>query len=348
MGVWRRHARTADETAFRSGSPGVAAAEGTGSIGEAMTYSSGNSGYQSAQPTSGSSGPSFAKSGDQEGKLPRYLSLAVVALGLLAYFLSYGPVINVNSDAGPPPGPGHHGAGIAFAALLAGLLAAVGLLPKARNYLPIVAVISVLGALMLTARAATLSDNVSAGWALWAILGLTVVQAIAAVAALLLHAGVVTAPAPRPKYDRYNQYGQYGQYGGGYYGQPGQSPYGQHGGPQQSPQQSGYGPSYGGGGYPQGPSTGGFGAAGQQHGSQQGSHSGQHQGSPQGGQGEHGTSTPPTGFPSYNSPQSYGSGAETQATSTGGAGEHSASGGQQSHGGQQSQSPSSPSGPTPS
>ena len=151
-----------------------------------MTYSSGSSGYQSAQPTSGSSGPSFAKSGDQEGKLPRYLTIAVVALGLLAYFLSYGPVINVNSDAGPPPGPGHHGAGIAIAALLAGLLAAVGLLPKARNYLPIVAVISVLGALMLIARAATLSDNVSAGWALWAILGLTVVQAIAAVAALLL------------------------------------------------------------------------------------------------------------------------------------------------------------------
>lgn len=307
-----------------------------------MTYSSGNSGYQSAQPSSGSSGPSFAKSGDQEGKLPRYLTIAVVVLGLLAYFLSYGPVINVNSDAGPPPGPGHHGAGIAMAALLAGLLAAVGLLPKVRNYLPIVAVISVLGALLLIARAATLSDNVSAGWALWAIVGLTVVQAIAAVAALLLDAGVITPPAPRPKYDRYNQYGQYGQYGGGYYGQPGQSPYGQQGGPQQS----GYGPSYGGGGYPQGPSTGGFSAAGQQHGSQQGSHSGQHQSSGQGGQSEHGTSTPPTGFPSYNNPQSYGSGAETQAANTGNATEHSGSGGQQSHGGQQP--PSSPSGPTPS
>jgi hypothetical protein len=238
--------------------------------------------------------------------------MAVVGLGLASYFVSFGPIFDVNADQGPSTGSESvavHGVGVGAAALLAALLAAVGLLPKARNYTAIVAVISVFGALMIILRVVTKPANFSPQWALWVILGLVVL----------------------------------GQYGG-YYGQPGQTPYGQHSGPQQSS----YGPSYGGGGYPQGPSTGGFSAAGQQHGSQQGSHSGQHQGSPQGGQ-EQGTSTPPTGFPSFSTPQSYGSGQENQGANTGNAGEHAGSGqGQQSHGGQQPESPSSPSGPTPS
>ena len=320
-----------------------------------MTYSSGSSGYQPAQPpvsygtsgSSGSSGPSFAKSDDHQGKLAQYLRMAVVGLGLASYFVSFGPIFDVNADQGPSTGSESvavHGVGVGAAALLAALLAAVGLLPKARNYTAIVAVISVFGALMIILRVVTKPANFSPQWALWVILGLVVLQALAAVGALLLDAGVVSPPAPRPKYDRYSQYGQYGGQYGGYYGQPGQTPYGQHSGPQQSS----YGPSYGGGGYPQGPSTGGFSAAGQQHGSQQGSHSGQHQGSPQGGQ-EQGTSTPPTGFPSFSTPQSYGSGQENQGANTGNAGEHAGSGqGQQSHGGQQPESPSSPSGPTPS
>lgn len=301
-----------------------------------MTYSSGSPGYQPAQSTasfgsSGSSGPSFAKSDDRDTTVRRSSTIAVVALGLAAYFLSFGPVINVTNDLGSSGGSAmRHGPGVAMAALLAALLAAAGLLPKARNYTAIVAVISVLGALLLVERAVTLPDNVSAGWALWVILGLVVLQAIAAVAALLLDAGVVTAPAPRPKYDQYSQYGQYGQYGG-YYGQHGQQPYQQHG-PQQSSQQgySSQGSQYG--GYSSGPSTGGFSTSGsQQHGS--------HQSQPQG------TSTPPTGFPSFSQPPSFPSGQETQQVSGqqnsgnhgGGVGQ-----GQQSHGGQQPQSPSGP------
>ncbi|HVR00349.1 MAG TPA: DUF5336 domain-containing protein, partial [Mycobacterium sp.] len=208
-----------------------------------MTYSSGSSGYQPAQPpvsygTSGSSkssGPSFAKSDDHQDKLAQYLRMAVVGLGLASYFFSFGPIFDVNADQGPSTGSESvavHGVGVGAAALLAALLAAVGLLPKARNYTAIVAVISVFGALMIILRVVTKPANFSPQWALWVILGLVVLQALAAVGALLLDAGVVSAPAPRAKYDRYSQYGQYGQYGG-YYGQPGQTPYGQHSGPQQ-------------------------------------------------------------------------------------------------------------------
>ena len=79
------------------------------------------------------------------------------------------------------------------------------------------------------------------GWALSFALGAGVIQAVLAVARSLLDAGVITPPAPRPKYDQYRHYGQYG----GYYGQQ-QSPY----------QQSGYPRQYG--GYSSRPSTGGF------------------------------------------------------------------------------------------
>jgi hypothetical protein len=202
-------------------------------------------------------------------------------------------------------------------ALLAALLAGASLLPKAKNYAAVVAAVAVLGALLLV------EDTIGAsgrGWALWFALGCGVVQAVLAVTALLLDAGVITPPAPRPKYDQY-----YGQYGG-YYGQ--QSPY-----QQQSPQQSGYGAQYG--GYPSGPSTGGFSAVGPQSGPipapQSGPQHGQQQGSP----------TPPTGFPSFTPPPSSGSGGPGQGNTA----NHAGSGqGQHSYGqGQQPQAPSGPS-----
>ncbi len=141
-------------------------------------------------------------------------------------------------------------------ALFAGLLAGVSLVPKARNFSAVVAAVAVLGGLLL------IEDTIGAsgrGWALWVAVGASVVQATLAITALLLDAGVITPPAPRPKYDQYGHYGQYG-----YYGQQ-QPPY----------QQSGYGTQYG--GYPSGPSTGGFGA---QPGPQQNSPQSQQHGSP--------------------------------------------------------------------
>jgi Family of unknown function (DUF5336) len=286
-----------------------------------MTYPPGSPGYPPAQSPGGygaSSTPSFTKSDDGESNLKLYLNVGVVALGLASYLLSYGPMITrilpngdelVESGSTLPIDLG----------LLAGLLAGVSLLPKAKNYAGVVAAVAVLGGLLL------IEDTIGAsgrGWALWFAVGCGVIQAILAVSVLLLDAGVITAPAPRPKYDQYGHYGQYG----GYYGQ--QAPY-------QSHQQSGYGAQYG--GYPSGPSTGGFSAVGPQSGPIQAPQSGppgQQQGSP----------TPPTGFPSFSPPPSSGSGGPGQGNSA----NHAGSGqGQHSYGqGQQPQAPSSPSGPS--
>jgi hypothetical protein len=218
-----------------------------------------------------------------------YLQVAVVVLGLATYLASFGPMLTA-SDSGLAGLPGHVGLAVPLA-VLAALLAAVGLLPKAKSYAAPVAVVAVLGALLATARTVTKGDMYSIGWALWLVLVCTIVQAIVAVGVLLLNAGVVTAPAPKPKYDPYAQYGL--PPGGGYYGQPTghQALAHQHG-----PQQSGY-PSYG--GYPSGPSTGGFGAppAPSTGGFGTGPQRTQQQGSP----------TPPTGFPSFGPPPAGGS-----------------------------------------
>lgn len=292
-----------------------------------MTYPPGSPGYPPAQSPGGygaSATPSFSKSDDGESNLKLYLAVGVVALGLASYLLSYGPMIThiqpngdevIESGSTLPIDLG----------LLAALLAGVGLLPKAKHYAGVVAAVSVLGALLL------IEDTIGAsgrGWALLFALGCGVVQAILAVSAVLLDAGVITPPAPRPKYDQYGHYGQYG----GYYGH--QSPY------QQSPQQSGYGSQYG--GYPSGPSTGGFSAAGPQSGPIPAPQSGSQQGSPPSQ--PQGSPTPPTGFPSFSPPPTSGSGGPGQGNSA----NHAGSGpGQQSYGqGQQPPAPSSPSGPS--
>jgi hypothetical protein len=284
-----------------------------------MTYSPGSPGYPPAQSPGGygaSSTPSFTKSDDGESNLKVYLAIGVLVLGLASYLLSYGPMITrilpngdelVESGSTLPIDLG----------LLAALLAGVSVVPKAKNYAAVVAAVAVLGALLLV------EDTIGAsgrGWALWFALGCGVVQAVLAVTALLLDAGVITPPAPRPKYDQY-----YGQYGG-YYGQ--QSPY-----QQQPPQQSGYGAQYG--GYPSGPSTGGFSAVGPQSGPIPAPQSG-----PQHAQ-QQGSATPPTGFPSFSPPPSSGSGGPGQGNSA----NHAGSGqGQHSYGqGQQPQAPSGPS-----
>jgi hypothetical protein len=293
-----------------------------------MTYSSGSPGYPPAQSPGlyGVATPSFAKD-DGESKLALYLTIAVALLGLAAYLASFGPIFTISSELNPGGVELPHDAGYAIVvALLAALLAAVGLLPKAKNYSAIVAAIAVLGALLVIQQTLTKSSYLSIGWALWAILACTVAQAIAAVVALLLDSGVITPPAPRPKYDQYAAYGQYGSQVGGYYGQ--QTPYQQHA-PQHSPQHAGYGSQYG--GYPTGPSTGGFSAVGPQTGPQQSVQSGQQQGQ------QPGPPTPPTGFPSYSPPPSTGSatGPQGSRNSAGdqagsGQGQHSAGQGQQS------------------
>jgi hypothetical protein len=286
-----------------------------------MTYPPGNPGYPPAQSPGtygASSTPLFAKSEDGESNLKLYLTIAVAVLGLASYLLSYGPLFTSALPGGEDivtTGAPTYSIDVA---LLAALLAGASLLPKAKDYAAVVAVLSVLGALWL------IDDTFSAagqGWALWFALGCVVIQAALAVGALLLDAGVITPPAPRPKYDQYGHYGQYG----GYYGQ--QAPY-----QQQSPQQSGYGAQYG--GYPSGPSTGGFGSLGPQTGPTQ--VVGQ-SGPPQ----QQGSPTPPTGFPSFSPPPSSGSGGPGQGNEA-----HHAGSGQGQHAYGQGHQPSAPSGPS--
>lgn len=259
-----------------------------------MTYPPTNPGYPPAQsPGSyGPGGPSFASAEAGPSKLPVYLTSAVVVLGLAAYLASFGPVFTVNAEVGPFGGAELTGSGGGYpiiAALIAALLAAVSLLPKARNYTGVIAAVSVLAVLLVIAQVVSKPAGFSIGWALWLVLACTLLEAIAAVAALLFEADMITAPAPRP---RYEQYGQYGPPPGGYYGQAGpqgppqQGPQ-QQGPPQQGPpQRPGY-PSQYGGGYSSGPSTGGF-----------------HE--------QSGPPTPPTGFPSFSPPPSAGSGQQQQ------------------------------------
>ncbi len=293
-----------------------------------MTYSPGSSGYPQSQPGSSYPGatPSFAKTEDGESKLPLYVNIAVVVLGLAVYLLNFGPTFILSADLGPASGGRAGDAGTAvLVAVLAALLAGLSLLPKAKNYAGVVAAVAVLGALLSIAEVINTPTGFAVGWAMWPLVASSVLQAVAAVVLILLDAGVITAPPPRPKYDPYaQQYGQYGQYAqqygaqqqhGGYYGQQG---------PQQhNPQGSGYGSqSQYGGGYPSSqaptqsaiPTSGGFGAQSPQSGPQSAA--------------QQGSSTPPTGFPSFSPPPSAGGAASEQV-------------------GDQHQSPSSPSGPAP-
>jgi Family of unknown function (DUF5336) len=243
-----------------------------------MTYPPGSPGYPPAQqPTTQFAAPTqqFGKlpepapAAEGPSKLPVYLTAAVVALGLAVYLSSYGPLFAAGGEIFTPT---LLDLGV-VAALLAGLLAGVGLVPKQKSSPALVAVLSVLGFLLSITTVLTAPQGVEIKYGLYLIIAFSVVQAIVAVAVLLFDAGVITPPVPKPRYEP-QRYGQYGA-PGPYYGQPHQP-----GPPPQQQQRPGY-PSPYGGGYPSGPSTGGY--------------SGGQQGGPP---------TPPTGFPTYGQPPS--------------------------------------------
>ena len=240
-----------------------------------MTYPPTNPGYPTPQQAGGygaPAAPTYPAPTAGPTKLPMYLAASVVALGLAAYLASFGPLLSINTNVGPFGGAEFTASGLSYwtvAALLAALLAAVGLLPKSNSYSAAVAVTAVLGVLLVLGQVFNRPKGFSIGWALWLVLAFTLLQAIAAVAALLYESGVLALPAPRP---RYEQYGQYGPPPGGYYGQPG--------GPGQA-QRPGYPTQYP-GGYPTGPVSGGY--------------------APLDGSVDNSPETPPTGFASYQPP----------------------------------------------
>ncbi|MDQ2637339.1 MAG: DUF5336 domain-containing protein [Actinomycetota bacterium] len=288
-----------------------------------MTYPPGppgSPGYPSAQqPTHQFAAPTqqFGKvnepaSATPEGasRLPAYLIAAVAALGLAVYLSSFGPLFTIAASDFPglvDVSGGSFGLVLAVAAaVLAGLLAGASLLPRQTVATSLMTVLSVLALLLVIAEVINKPSVAAIDWGLYLVIAFTVLQAIVAVAVLLFESGIISPPAPRPKYEQ--NYGQYGGPGGPYYGQ-------QYGGPQQHQQHQqrpGYPTPYG--GYGSGPSTGGF--AGPQPGSQQGSQPGSQQGSQSGSQsgGQSGPPTPPTGFPTYGQPPSN-SNQTTQAPS---------------------------------
>ncbi len=194
-----------------------------------MTYPPTNPGYPAPQQTGGYGGPvgpSYPApapvAAPGPSKTPVYLTVAVLVLGLAAYLASFGPLLSINTDIGPFGGAEFTASGLSYwtvAALLASLLAAASLLPKSRTYVAIIAVTAVLGLLLVIGQVVNRPSGFSVGWALWLVLAFTLLQAVAATGALLLDAGAISAPAPRPRYEPYGQYGPPQQ---GYYGQPGQ------------------------------------------------------------------------------------------------------------------------------
>ena len=189
-----------------------------------MTYQPPNPGYPAPQQPPGYGAPATPPPGYPAAgpsKLPAYLTVGVVVLGLLAYLFSFGPLFNINTNLGPFGGAELTASGMGYwtiAALTAALLAAVGLIAKGKTYTPVVTVAAVLGVLLVIGQVLNRPEAISIGWALWVVLLLTLAQAAAALGALLYENGVLTPPAPRPRYD---QYGPYGPPPAGYYGQPG-------------------------------------------------------------------------------------------------------------------------------
>ena len=157
-----------------------------------MTYSQGSPGYQPAQPTTQFAAPTqqFGKADEGPSKLPVYLTAAVAVLGLAVYLSSFGPYFTGTIGAELfTPIPLYIGI---VAAILAGLLAAVSLVPKQSANHAVVAVLAVLGFLLVIALVITAPEGVSIDWGLYLIIAFTALQAIVAVTALLFDAGVIS------------------------------------------------------------------------------------------------------------------------------------------------------------
>ncbi len=273
-----------------------------------MTYSPGPPGSSGYPPGSyGAPSPSYAPAEPVPSRLPLFLTIAVVVLGIGAYVASFGPLLYVNlgniTIAATGGGPSNSSILLTLGSVLAALLAGIGLLPKTKSYPTVVAVLAILGVLAVIEQMVNRPQvllpsgplSTSIAWGLWLVLVLVALQAIAAVLVLLFDTGVLNLPAPKPRYDPAPPYGQYGQYGapGGYYspgpnpgpnsGQAGQLPGGPPG------PRAGY-PSPFSGAYPAGPPAGGYGSYGSQ------------------GDAQQGQPTPPTGYLSFSPPPAVGSG----------------------------------------
>ncbi|GFG55730.1 hypothetical protein CQY20_08200 [Mycolicibacterium agri] len=253
------------------------------------------------QPSTQSSSSATTPGAANPNKLPLILLAVVAVLGLLVYLFSFGTMFKIESTDFPQLGSASGtslGLGLAVvASLLAALIAGASLLPRQKAPTGVIAAISVLGFLLVLAEIINVPSGVTIGWALYVVILLTFLQSAVSIGALLMDSGIISAPAPKPKFEQQPQYGQYGG-PSQYYGQVGSGQHqGQHhqGGPQHQQRPPYGGGQYGGGQYGQQSSSGGYPPIGQQG----------------------GPPTPPTGFPTYGQPQSSSSSPTGQVPSQG-------------------------------
>ena len=202
--------------------------------------------------------------GDTKDGLGRTLGLVAAGLGLLILLLGYTSFRTVSFVSGPytqSSGQNFFQAGHAAPLALlfiAGLIAAIGILPEQTKHAGVAAAVAVGGFLylVLIAIAVGASGGISLAWGAYLELVLGLILTAAVVGAMLIDAGVISPSAKKAGQESPfgGGAGQYGQQGGAQYGQQGGSPYGQ------SPA-SQYGPGPGQFGAPQDPSehSGGYG-----------------------------------------------------------------------------------------
>jgi hypothetical protein len=262
-----------------------------------MTFPSGGPGYpqqggggQPYQPApSTGSFPQSPPPAPSAGSSPDFgliAALAVTALGLVSYFISF------SSDAASL-------SGVVDYLLVGGLLAALRVLPKGPKALPFAAVLSILGGLVAVSAVVRAPAPLPSIDTVILILG--ILQMLVAIAAVLLEYGVLKPPAPKPQAPQ-NPYGQ--PFGG----QPGQQQpqYGQqHQFGQQPPAHQQHQPAPGASGEPSNPFSqptqftppaAGPGGQSTTYAPQQGQFFQQPTPSPEAGQSPSSTSTPPGGF----------------------------------------------------
>ena len=166
--------------------------------------------------------------GGPVGRLGSMLVLVVLGAGVLTALVGFADFFNTKGGVGV----GYY-VTLSLLPLFAGMLAAVALLPKQVAPPGAAAAAAVAGFVAVVFVILGKPDIVSLAVGAYATILLTLVQAAAAVIALLLDAGIVSAPTPKAA--QQGGFGQAGPFGPpGQYGQPGPfGPPGQYGQPGQ-------------------------------------------------------------------------------------------------------------------
>ncbi|QDQ97026.1 DUF5336 domain-containing protein [Tomitella fengzijianii] len=202
----------------------------------------------------------------------------VALLGVAGFFFGFGPYLGTDDGYAPNFFGSMFGNPMVVAlVLIAGLISALGMLPKQKPNPGLAAVASATAVLVLLCSlgfsdinnffggiSRNIDPGVGAGWAFWAVLGIAVVQTAFSAIAVLVDAGILHAGAARPS-GAWGQGAPDYQYGGPApygYGRPPQG-YAAAPGPDpryaQQPMQPQYGPQFGQGGPPAQPYGPGYG-----------------------------------------------------------------------------------------